>query len=228
MNVTIINGSPRTNGSTHKVLTYFYDLLRNDIACGNIYFIDLINLNISYCIGCQSCHRTGRCIILEDPVEEVHDIIKNSDGLIFGSPTYYGNVTGIFKNFQERVHMILEQLLYQKPCINVVTYENMKGNQALKIMKDTVVMAGGYTVAQMLIKNETYYSDPLNERTKGRLERAVKLFIKELQKKDPPLLSRIYTKFAVKFLLKNYIYKDKDHNLGIIKSWAEKNLIEPS
>nr|AGS52155.1 putative iron-sulfur flavoprotein [uncultured bacterium contig00049] len=225
MKITIINGSPRKNGSTYKILAYFYELLSNYISSGSIEFINLIDLNINFCIGCQSCHRTGICVILEDRVEEIHDLIKDSDGLILGSPTYNSNVTGLFKSFYDRVHMTLEQLLYHKPCVIIVTYENMDGSKSLKILKEMVMNAGGYVIAQMLIKNDSYYSDPLTEINKEKIEKAVKLLINEMQKNTPPLLSRVYRKVALRFLLKRYIYKDKEHNLGIIKKWVEKRLI---
>jgi multimeric flavodoxin WrbA len=239
MKITIINGSPRKNGSTHKILAYFYELLcgelqNNSISGGSnnqgkslpaLEFINLIDLSISFCIGCQSCHRTGVCIIHDDRVEEIHNIIKDSDGIILGSPTYSSNVTGLFKSFYDRVHMTLEQLLYHKPCVLIVTYENMDGYKTLKTMKKMMTDAGGYVIDQILIKNNTYYSHPLTESNKRRIEKAVKLFIGEIQRNTPPLLSRVYRRIALRFLLKPYVFKDMEHNLGIIKSWVEKKLV---
>jgi multimeric flavodoxin WrbA len=225
MKITIINGSPRTNGSTYKILAYFYELLGNYISGGSIEFYNLANLDINYCIGCQSCHRTGVCIILDDRVEEIHNLIKDSDSIILGSPTHNSNVTGLFKAFYDRVHMTLEQLLYHKPCVIIVTYENLTGYKTLNIMKQMVMDAGGYVAASMLIKNETYYSNPLNRINKKRIEKAVKLLINEMQKNKPPLLSKIYRKIALRLFFKHYIFKDKEHNRGIIKSWVEKKLI---
>jgi multimeric flavodoxin WrbA len=225
MKITIINGSPRKNGSTYKILTYFFELLYNNISGGNIEFINLIDQNINFCIGCQSCHRTGVCVIIEDRVEEIHDLIKDSDGIILGSPTYSGNVTGLFKSFYDRVHMTLEQLLHNKPCITIVTYENMAGHKTLKRMKEMVVNAGGYVMTQMLIKNNSYYSDPLTRANRKRIEKTAKLFIQEIQKNTPPLFSKLRRKIALKLLLKRYVYKDEEHNMGIIKSWLEKKLV---
>lgn len=225
MNVTIINGSPRKNGATFSVLNYFKESLETMNSGVAVEFINLIDCNIKYCIGCQYCYKTGKCIIVDDRVEEIHDIIKNSNGIIFGTPTYGSNVTGLFKNFHDRVHMTMEQLLYRKPCINITTYENLMGSKAMKIMQEMVANAGGYNVNSMIIKN-AFNKDPLNEVTKGKIENMAKKFFQKMHKNKPPLFSRIYTKIAVNIFMKPFVYKDKAGKNGIINSWVEKEIIK--
>src|SRR5215510_12707775 len=99
MRVTIINGSPRKNGATFTILNHFKELLEKNNSGINIEFVNLIALNMGFCIGCQNCYKTGKCIFSDDRVEEIHDIIKSSNGIILGSPTYASNVSGLFKNF---------------------------------------------------------------------------------------------------------------------------------
>jgi NAD(P)H-dependent FMN reductase len=167
-------------------------------------------------------------VIIDDRVEELHDLIKDCDGLVIGSPTYYGNVTGLFKTFQDRVHMILEQLLHNKPCVIISTYEFITGSKTINIMKNLVESAGGYSIAKILIKNSSYYSDPLTERNKRKIEKAARLIIKEAHKHKPPILSRISRKISLNLIFKRYIFKDKNHNIGIINSWIEKKLTKSS
>jgi multimeric flavodoxin WrbA len=112
MKIIIINGSPRKNGSTSKVLKYLNEILNKKYPETIIEFVNLIDHNIKYCTGCKVCYKTGKCIIEYDNVENIHNIIKESDGIIIGSPTYASNVSGLYKNFHDRVHMTMEQLLY--------------------------------------------------------------------------------------------------------------------
>ena len=227
MIITIINGSPRNNGSTFKILNYFKEIFEKNNYNINVKFVNLSDYNIKYCIGCQNCYKTGKCIFLDDSIEEIHDAIKNSSGIIFGSPNYATNVSGIFRNFHDRVHMTMEQLLYRKPCVNVITYENLTimAVKALKIMKEIVRNSGGYNVNTIAIKNP-FNNDPLEIRNKQKIEKVAKILVKNIQRNKPPLFSIIFSKIAMNIGLKPFVYKNKEHNQGIINSWKELKLVK--
>jgi multimeric flavodoxin WrbA len=224
MKIVIINGSPRKNGATSKVLKSLNEILNKNYPEVIIEFVNLIDCNIKYCMGCKVCYKTGKCVIENDNVETIHDIIRESDGIIIGSPTYASNVSGLYKNFHDRVHMTMEQLLYNKPCINITTYENAMGNKTIKIMKEMVMNAGGYNIGSLVIKN-TFNHDPVNEKFKIKAERIVEKIIGEINKKRIPLFSKIYTTVAVNLFIKRFVYKDRENNQGIINSLKEKKII---
>jgi len=223
MKIAIINGSPRKNGATFKILNYFKEILENSDSEMNIKFVNLIDYNFKYCIGCQFCYNKGKCIISDDRIEEIHDIIKNSDGLIFGSPSYATNITGLYRNFYDRVNMLMDRLLHRKPCINIVTYENIS-LRTLKIMKEMVTYAGGYNINSMAIKNP-FNNDPLNNKLKSKIEKASMFLIKKIKINKPPLFSVIYSKILNLFLIP-FVYKNKEHYQGIINNWKENNIIK--
>ncbi|MCL2066511.1 MAG: flavodoxin family protein [Treponema sp.] len=225
MKVTIINGSPRKNGSTFKILKFFKESLEIAFSGINIEFFNLIDFNIKYCIGCQNCYRTGKCVFLEDGIEEIHDIIKNSNAIIFGSPTYASNVSGLYKSFHDRIHITMEHLLYKKPCINITTYENAMGNKTLGIMKEMVMNAGGYNVGSIAIKN-TFNKDPLSDKNKIKIKKLALKLIHRIQINKHPMISKIYSKIAINIFLKPFVYKNKENNQGIINSWKELKIIE--
>jgi len=99
MKIVIINGSPRKNGACGKILKYLKDYLEKDNPEIKIDLIDLIDFNIKYCIGCQNCYKTGKCVIKDDNVENIHNLIKAADGIILSSPVYASNVSGLLKSF---------------------------------------------------------------------------------------------------------------------------------
>ena len=227
MKITIINGSPRKNGATFKVLNHFKDLLENNNFDISVNFVNLMDYNIKYCIGCQHCYKTGKCIILDDGVEEIHNIIKNSNGIIWGSPNYATNISGLLRNFHDRVHMTMEQMLYRKPCINIVTYENINimANKVLNIMKEMVTHAGGYNINSIAIKN-SFNQDPLNNKMKWKIDRLAKKLIIKIQKNKPPLFTIIFSKIVIKMFLKPFVDKNKEQYKGILNSWKEKGIIK--
>ncbi|MFX1395198.1 MAG: flavodoxin family protein, partial [Promethearchaeota archaeon] len=68
------------------------------------YSTELINLydyNINYCIGCWSCAKSGKCF-QNDDFGLIFNKMKESDVIIIGSPIYWGNISGIMKNFFDR------------------------------------------------------------------------------------------------------------------------------
>jgi len=225
MNIVIINGSPRKNGACGKILKHFKDYLEKNNPEIKIDFFNLIDYNIKYCTGCQNCYRTGKCFITDDNVENIHDLIKSAAGIILSSPVYASNVSGLFKSFHDRVHMTMEQLLYRKPCITLSVYENLMGHKTTNILKEMVSNAGGYTVSSLTIKN-AFNSDPLTDRNIAKIERAGKKLVKKIKKNKPPLFSILYTKIAINFFLKPFVFKNKENNKGLIDSWIEKKLIK--
>jgi len=222
--IIIINGSPRKNGATGKILKFLNDYLKNNYQETDTEYINLADLNIKFCTGCENCYKTGNCIINDDNTEKIRNLIKHSDGLIFSSPTYASNVTGLFKTFYDRVHMTMEQLLYCKPCITITVYENLMGGKTAKILKEMVMNSGGYTVSSLTIKN-AFNKDPLTDKIKNKIEKAGKNLAKKIKKNNPPLFSKIYTRIAVNVFLKPFVFKEKENNKGIINSWLEKDLI---
>jgi len=225
MRIIIINGSPRKNGACSKILKYLNDYLEKENPETKIDLINLIDYNIKYCTGCQNCYKTGKCFISDDNVENIHDLIKSAAGIIFSSPVYASNVSGLLKSFHDRVHMTMEQLLYSKPCITLTVYENLMGHKTTSILKEMVMNAGGYTVFSLTIKN-AFNNDPLTSKNRVIIEKAGKTLVKKIKKDKPPLLSLLYTKIAIHFFLKPFVFKNKESNKGIIDSWIEKKLIK--
>jgi multimeric flavodoxin WrbA len=225
MKIVLVNGSPRKNGATGKILSYFKDYLlkyNNGII---VEYVDLIDYNINFCKGCEICYKTGKCYITDDSVDNIRELIKLSDGIIFSSPNYASNVTGLFKTFYDRVHMTMEQLLYRKPCITLTVYENIMGHKVTGIMKEMIMNSGGYTVKSLTIKNE-FNKDPLTNKNRENIENSCKKLVKSIEKNNLPLLSQIYTKIAVNMFLKPFVYRDKEKHNGIINSWVENKMID--
>jgi multimeric flavodoxin WrbA len=61
----------------------------------------LIDLNIGYCTGCLRCAFEGRCW-QQDGMASLYQKLIDCDAIVFGSPCYYGNVSGLFKSFMDR------------------------------------------------------------------------------------------------------------------------------
>ena len=69
------------------------------------------------CFGCKKEKNKGRCVC-RDGLTPVLDAIRDSDGLIIGSPNYLGELTASFRALYER--LIFQNLTYnaEEPCCN--------------------------------------------------------------------------------------------------------------
>lgn len=108
MKITVFNGSPRgKRGNTHIMVKEFSKGVKE--AGGVIENIFLIKKEIKPCLGCFDCwfKTPGKCII-EDDMDELLSKLLSSDIVVFATPIYIDNLTGIMKNFMDRLISIID------------------------------------------------------------------------------------------------------------------------
>ncbi len=94
--VVLISGSNR-NGNTEYILKQITASLEDS----EILF--LRKKKIEYCKGCLACHQLHQCMI-DDEMEQIIEKLTKADFILFGVPNYFDNVSGLFKNFIDRLH----------------------------------------------------------------------------------------------------------------------------
>lgn len=92
--VLLINGSPHQLGNTFLALNEAAKALNEQGIETEIVWIG--TKPVRGCIGCGTCatQADGHCVFGDDICNSVIDKMNASDGLIVGSPTYYGTPTG--------------------------------------------------------------------------------------------------------------------------------------
>ena len=98
--VLLINGSPHANGCTYTALAEVEEQLNKDGIETEI--IHIGNKEIRGCISCGSCMKNGKCVF-DDMVNEVAEKFEKADGLVVGSPVYYGSPNGTLIAFLDRL-----------------------------------------------------------------------------------------------------------------------------
>ena len=69
----------------------------------NTSYVFLPDFNIKDCNGCEGCQSSFKCIVKDD-MQKIYSLIEKADAIVLGSPTYFYNVTGIMKNFLNRLY----------------------------------------------------------------------------------------------------------------------------
>ncbi len=105
MKVTAFNGSPRPEGNTYTALRLVADQL--EAAGIEVEIIQVGNKLIRGCLACGTCakNRDERCTI-NDEVNGWIQKMKESDGILLGSPTYFSAIAGTMKSFLDRAFYV--------------------------------------------------------------------------------------------------------------------------
>ena len=117
--IVAVNAGPRMGWNTETLIA---EASRGAESAGaTVERFDLFRLErYTGCISCFGCKKEkfkGRCVC-KDGLTPVLDAIRESDGLIIGSPNYLSEMTASFRALYER--LIFQNLTYnlEKPCCN--------------------------------------------------------------------------------------------------------------
>jgi multimeric flavodoxin WrbA len=107
MKVVSINASPNEDGSTSLLL----QTIENNLSeMGHkINRFNLFDLEFKSCKGCSECSKpeTHYCVQNDDLIPVLEEIDK-AEALVFGTPVYFGFVTGIGKSFIDRLYTFMK------------------------------------------------------------------------------------------------------------------------
>ena len=119
MRVLLINGSPKENGNTSLALGEVARALNAEGITTQL--VSIGKQAVQGCIACGWCGRTGKCTYTDDLYYKVWRAVKDGiDGLVVGSPVYYGGPNGSLCALLDRVFYSLGQQLQYKPAASVV------------------------------------------------------------------------------------------------------------
>lgn len=72
-------------------------------AGNEVTLISLTGKDIHSCTGCLACQKTGKCVIHDD-MNDMQEIVRTSDVLVFATPIYYYEMSGQMKTFLDRLN----------------------------------------------------------------------------------------------------------------------------
>lgn len=106
MKILLVNGSPRIDGCTNRALQEVQkELGKLDIFS----YILWLGVNPPHCTNCRVCKKTASCVH-EGIINHLACQIEQYDGVIFGSPVYYGGISS-------QLSAVLTCLFYSSPKI---------------------------------------------------------------------------------------------------------------
>jgi len=155
MNVVAFNGSGRADGNTAILLrTALAELDREGIKTE---LIQLAGEHLHGCTACYTCakRKDGRCAQADDSLNEYVSRMVAADGILLGSPTYFGDITASIKALIERAGMVVRvngELLRRKVGAGVVAVRRGGAIHAFDSLNHF------FTIGQMITVGSSYWN----------------------------------------------------------------------
>lgn len=105
MNILVLNGSPRNNGNTMRLIESF---IKGATEAGHIVKNEMVaQKEIHGCLACEYCRTKGNKICIQnDDMQAIYSEIMWADMLVLASPVYYYTMTGQLQSTVQRTYSI--------------------------------------------------------------------------------------------------------------------------
>ena len=163
MKVVAFNGSPREKGNTYQSLRIVLTALEQEGIETEI--VQLGGLTLSGCRACGACRsvKEPRCLQPDDGMNSFIQKILEADGVIIGSPVYFGNVTPEVKALIDRVGYTTGSRLKNKVGCAVVAVRRAGSNFTYAAINFF------FGIKQMIIPTSSYWNMTL-ARAEGEVQ----------------------------------------------------------
>ncbi len=100
--IVAIIASPRKSGNCVSIVDKMAEVAK---AAGNDVEVFSVNtLDYKGCQACMGCKKAGQGCIRKDGLTPVLEAIKACDGIILATPDYFGQPTGQYRTFEDRMY----------------------------------------------------------------------------------------------------------------------------
>ena len=146
MNLIGLVCSPRKEGNTEILITQALNSAEESGAQTEM--LRVADLDIAPCDACAACASDGICIV-EDDMQTVYEKLDWADGIIFGTPVYFFNVSAQAKAVIDRTYAcLMKGKLKDKVAAAIVAARRVGAGQVLALMytyftAQRMIIAGG-------------------------------------------------------------------------------------
>ena len=147
--VILLNGSPHAHGCTATALLEMIKVFEAEGIETEL--IQVGTKNIRGCIACGTCEKNGKCVF-DDLVNEVAPKFEAADGLVIGSPVYYGSPNGNLLSFLDRLFYSTSFSKHMKVGASVVSCRRGGNSASFDVLNKY------FTISSMPVASSTYWN----------------------------------------------------------------------
>jgi multimeric flavodoxin WrbA len=166
MKILGISGSPRREGNTDILVNTALRILAEEGF--EVEFLSLADRPIKPCIACQGCFSSEetRCVQNDPSFEGILEKFAAADGILVGSPVYFGSATPQIMALLDRVGYVArrhKQLLRRKVGAAIVVARRAGQNFTLAQLNYF------FLISEMIVPGSTYWNIAFG-REKGEVQ----------------------------------------------------------
>ncbi len=147
--VLLLNGSPHPKGCTATALEEMIRVFEEEGVETELIQVGV--KDIRGCISCGNCGKTGKCVF-DDLVNEVAVKFEAADGLVVGSPVYYGSPNGTILSFMDRLFYSTSFSKHMKVGAAVVSCRRGGNTASFDVLNKY------FTISGMPVASSTYWN----------------------------------------------------------------------
>lgn len=149
MKVLVLNGSPNKNGCTGAALDEVVRTLEKEGIETEVLHVG--NKDIRRCIACNKCAELGKCVF-DDLVNETAPKFEEAEGLIIGSPVYWGSPNGTLLAFLDRLFYSTHFSKHMKVGAAVVSCRRGGNTASFDVLNKY------FTITSMQVAGSSYWN----------------------------------------------------------------------
>ena len=147
--VLLLNGSPHVHGCTATALEEMIKVFEEEGVETELVQVGV--KDIRGCIACGTCSLKGKCVF-DDLVNEAAPKFEEADGLVVGSPVYYGSPNGTILSFMDRLFYSTEFSKQMKVGAAVVSCRRGGNTASFDALNKY------FTISGMPVASSTYWN----------------------------------------------------------------------
>ena len=147
--VLLLNGSPHVHGCTATALDEMIQVFEEEGVETELIQVGI--KDIRGCVACGTCSLKGKCVF-DDLVNEVAPKFEQADGLVVGSPVYYGSPNGTILSFMDRLFYSTEFSKQMKVGAAVVSCRRGGNTASFDALNKY------FTISGMPVASSTYWN----------------------------------------------------------------------
>lgn len=147
--VLLLNGSPHVHGCTAAALEEMIKVFEEEGVETELIQVGI--KEIRGCVACGTCSLKGKCVF-DDLVNEVAPKFEQADGLVVGSPVYYGSPNGTILSFMDRLFYSTEFSKQMKVGAAVVSCRRGGNTASFDALNKY------FTISGMPVASSTYWN----------------------------------------------------------------------
>jgi len=147
--VLLLNGSPHIHGCT---VTALEEMMKTFESEGlETELVHVGNKEVRGCIACGRCEKLGKCVF-DDIVGEIAPKFEEADGLVIGSPVYYGSPNATLIACLDRLFYSTGFSKHMKVGASVVSCRRGGNSASFDVLNKY------FTISGMPVASSTYWN----------------------------------------------------------------------